>query len=489
MKVETISIIYVVIFFAAILIISFWASKKKAGGDKDTATEHFLGGKSVPFFVLAMSYVATFASAGTFMGDPAFTSIVGYPYLWFGIFLVPGCVLVGLLLIRKMRIQSEKMGCLTPIEYLGARYKSPFLRMFISITMICCFSLVLLAQTKAASILLNHFIGIPFNVALIINIIGLLIVCIAGGLRSVAYTDAVQGGLMVALCIILISAGLVATGGFAGVEAELSVQHPEMVQFIQPGLFDELGVFGIIGLAIFSFCVMPSLPYLTARYMAMKDVTKKTVGKFSIVALFASGLFCLMPINGLTGRVLFPNAEADYISVTLATGLLHPLISCGIMIGFLAAIISTASSVLLTVSQGVGRDILDQIKPGISLKTQVWAANVTCICVMIFCLVFNLTNPPPIFQLFNLIGQTGVGSAIFMPLFCGVLWKNSTKEGAIASAIVGVVSTAIFAILPVGFPIAMGVPAVCAAITMFVVSYIVNKIKGPNEILQKLQEI
>ncbi len=489
MRVEIISIIYVVIFFTLMVGISFWAGKQKSMGDKDAATEHFLGGKSVSFFVLAMSYVATFASAGTFMGDPAFTSIVGYPYLWFGIFLVPGCVLVGLVLIRKMRIQSEKMGCLTPIEYLGARYKSPFLRIFIGITMVCCFSLVILAQMKAASILLNHFIGIPFNVALVINTIGLLIVCTVGGLRSVAYTDAVQGGMMVALCIVLISAGLVAAGGFTGVEAELSVQHPEMVQIIQPGLFDELGIIGIFGLAIFSFCVLPSQPYLTARYMAMKDVTKKTVGKFSIVALLASGLFCLMPINGLTGRVLFPDAEADYISVTLATGLLHPLISSAIMIGFLAAIISTASSVLLTISQGVGRDILAQIKQDVSLKTQVRVANATVVGVLAFCLVFNLTNPPSIFQLFILIGQTGVGSAIFMPLFCGVLWKNAAKEGAIASAIVGVVSTAIFAILPMGFPIAMGLPAVCAAVTMFVVSNIVNKVKGPNETLQKLTEI
>lgn len=487
MSLKTTAIVYFILFFVVLMGVSAWSSRQKKAGSGDAVTEHFLGGKSMPFFVLAMSYCASFASAGSFMGDPAIVSYTGYSYMWFGVFLVPGCVLVSLFIIRKMRLQCEKLGCTTPIEYIAVRYNSPFLRVFLAIVITGCFTMTTIAQTKAASILLVHFTGISFNVAVIIIAVAIVICTVSGGLRSVAWTDTIQGCMMVVLCIVLITTGLVKAGGFAGVDAFLADYNPDMLKAFESDPFANYGVLGVIGYALWSILIQPAQPYLTARYMGMKDVTKKTVGKFCLIALIASALFCSMPICGLTGRVLFPEAEPDYIVVTLATGVLHPLLSCGIMLGLFAAIISTATSMLLTVGQSVGRDILLTFKPKTALKTQVNVSNIACVVVMLIGVAFNLTSAPPIFQFFNLIGQTGVGAACCMPLYCGVLWKNTTKEGAIAASIVGIGSTILFNNIPgCGFGIAMGAPLLCSVPTFFIVSWIVNKIKGPDAKIQAL---
>lgn len=487
MKLEVVAIIYFILFFLLLAGISAWSSKKKAAGSSDEVTEHFLGGKSVPFFVLAMSYCASFASAGSFMGDPAIVSYSGYSYMWFGVFLVPGCVFMSLILIRKMRLQCERLGCQTPIEYIAVRYDSKFLRVFTGIVIIGCFTMTTISQTKAAAVLLQHFTGLNFKVAIVVIGIAIVICTVSGGLRSVAWTDTIQGCMMVVLCVVLIAVGLAKCGGFAGVDAFLADYDPNMLQPFQTGLFADYGILGVIGYALWSIIIQPAQPYLTARYMAMDKIDRKTIGKFCLVALVASLLFCSMPICGLTGRMLYPEAEADYIVVTLATGVLHPLVSCGIMLGLFAAIISTATSMLLAVGQSVGRDILCAINPKTSLKTQVNVANIACVVVMIAAVAFNLWKTPAIFQFFNLMGQTGVGAVCCMPLYCGVLYKRATKEAAIASTIVGIGATILFNNIPsVGFGVAMGAPLVCVVPTFFIVNAIVNRVKGRNARIEAL---
>lgn len=486
MSLKTTAVAYFVIYFLMLLGVSIWSAKKKSAGNSDELTEHFLGGKSMPFFVLAMSYCASFASAGSFMGDPAVVSYIGYPYMWFGCSLVPGCVLMSLFLIRKMRLQCERLGCQTPTEYVSLRYDSKFLKVFLAVVITGCFTMTTIAQTKAAAILLVHFTGIDFAAAIIIIAIGILICTVSGGLRSVAWTDTIQGCMMVALCVILIAAGLSAAGGFEGVDAFLANYNPDMLRAAQSGLWDDCGWLGIIGMTLYSLLIQPAQPYLTARYMAMEKIDKKIIGKFCLVALVASLLFCSMPICGLTGRTLFPDAESDYIVVTLATGVLHPLLSCGVMLGLFSAIISTATSMLLTVGQSVGRDIVTTFRPQTSFKTQVTISNIACVAVMVFAALFNLVKTPDIFQFFNLIGQTGVGAALCMPLYCGVLWKKATKEGAIAASIVGIGATIVFNNLPVGFCVAMGAPVIFSVPTFFIVSYFVNKVKGRNEHIEAL---
>ena len=85
---------------------------------------------------------------------------------------------------------------------------------------------------------------------------------------------------------------------------------------------------------------------------------------------------------------------------------------------------------------------------------------------------------------------TGVGAMLCMPLFAGVIWRNATRAGAWCSAILGPVSYLVMSqILEWSWAISMGACVIPAAIGMFVVSWILNVVKGPDEVLQKLYDV
>lgn len=486
MKLQTVGSIYFVVFALGLLGVALWSNKKKVAGNSGAAVEHFLGGRNTPMFVLAMSYCAGAVSAGSFIGDPAYMSTVGWPYYWFTLSLVPGLVIPGLFIIRKLRLQSEKYNCMTINEYIGVRYKSKFLQIFIAVAIVLSYSMVLIAQFKGAAILLEKFTGLAFAPALIIIAFAVLFYTNIGGLRSVAWTDFVQGIMMCILAAVVVTGGLIAVGGIGGLESSLiEMGRGDMVAFAQPFGQGDLDVIGILGMTAFSFFVMFSQPYISSRYIALKDISRKSIGQFLFIALITGYLFNLMFLNGLTGRVLFPDAAPDYISVTLAAEIVPPLLSGLLMLGFFSAIVSTATSILLIISQSVGRDIYGLLKKDSKESVQVKIGNYTGVAVIAFVIIGNLYRTPAILQLVLLLGLSGVGVVVAAPLYCGVLWDKSRTEGAIASAVSGAV--AIVGMNVVGLPwtwsILGGVVAAFAA--MFIVSTVLNNVKGVDIELQE----
>ena len=81
---------------------------------------------------------------------------------------------------------------MTSIEYIGRRYDSSFLQMFIGIVTVIAFSMMMISQFKGAAVLLQKFTGLPFRIGLIVIGIAIIVCTVVGGMRSVAYTDCLQ---------------------------------------------------------------------------------------------------------------------------------------------------------------------------------------------------------------------------------------------------------------------------------------------------------
>jgi Na+/proline symporter len=294
---------------------------------------------------------------------------------------------------------------------------------------------------------------------------------------------------MCVLCIVLISTTIYHVGGFSGLEEGLANSHPEMINIIEPGDNPTVPWYGIIGACLFGFFIMFSQPYIAARYLALPNISRKSVGLFSIISLLTGFLFSLMFVMGPAGRLLFPNAEADYMSVTLATNMLPPLLSGVMMIGFFSAILSTATSILLVIGQGIGRDVYAQISKKATPKKQIRVTQITTLIAVLCVLLFNYVSPPPFLQVFVYLGLTGIGSAICMPFFGGVLWKKASKEGAFASAIAGPAGYLVHVqLLGQSWYWGMGIAVIWAAIAFFVVTWIRNAVKGFDPELEKLAD-
>jgi len=85
--------------------------------EKNTA-DFFLGGKSIPWWAIFLSILATEASALTFIGVPG----TGFGGNWTYIQLVAGTIIARFILARLFLKPFYDHGVYTPYDYLGIRF-------------------------------------------------------------------------------------------------------------------------------------------------------------------------------------------------------------------------------------------------------------------------------------------------------------------------------------------------------------------------------
>lgn len=440
------SIIMFFVFLAVMVYISMLAAKKNVSSSKDLDEEFYLGGRSEGPIVLAFSYVTGSVSAAAFMGEPGVMSVVGWPYYWIVIAIIPGMIFPALLMMKKLRTESEKLGSLTIPQYLGQHYKSDAIRIIVALAICIFYIFPLVAQFKGAAILLESFTDIPFNIGIVIFTVFVTIYCITGGLRSVVWTSVIQGIPMFFIAVLLVIVALNAVGGFDGIEAKLNEIAPEMLRVIQPR---EVGAIfpieGVIGIFVYWAMMFVAQPYLCSRFMSVKDTKPKTIGVFLITTLVLTTVYNTLYLTGLAGRILYPDVPGDYITSQLAIDFLSPFLAAVMMIGIFGAMMSTTQSMLLTIAQAVANDIyVESVNPNASDKAIIRITRISIVLASIVCLIFTWLNPPEFLSIFLYLGLSGVGACIAVPLFAALMWPKAKKEGAVASALVGPIAYVLF---------------------------------------------
>lgn len=486
MSLQTLSVTFFVAYLIFVTFVAWWSSR--GAGDGAADVEYYLGGHSTPTVVLAFSYVTSSVSAAAFMGDPGVMSTIGWPYYWVVIGVIPGLILPAVLLMRRLRMQADKLGSLTIPEYLGQRYNSKALQLIIAGVISVFYIFPLVAQFKGGAILLESFTGISFDAGLFIITAIIIFYVIVGGLRSVAWTDFVQGFPMLIISIALLVVSLQAVGGFSGLEDKLAAINPDMLRVVEPSDKPDaqMTISGIIGNFVFWCVIFISQPYLCSRFLAIPNVSRKTIGIFLITALVLTVIYNSFYIAGLTGRVLFPDADPDHLTVTMAINLLPNAMAALMMIGIFAAMISTATSILLVVGQAIGRDFYAKtFNKNASPEKEVLVTRIAVTVIAIACMLFNYTNPPHFLSIFLYLGLSGIGSCIGVPLFTGIVSDRGTKEGAIASSIAGPVSYMIFTYaIGINFWVSCLLAVLVAALMMIGVSAIVHRKRAREAALE-----
>ncbi len=188
MILELVDWIWILGFFALSLIIGISVSRKSG---KNTS-EFFASGKSMPWWLLGISMVATTFSADTpnLVTDLVRQHGVAGNWLWWA-FLLTGMVTV--FIYAKLWRRSN---VLTDIEFYEMRYSgkmAAFLRGFRAIYLGVFFNIIIMASVLLAAIKIGGvMLGIsPFNTVIWVSIV-VVIYSMLGGLRGVLITDAIQ---------------------------------------------------------------------------------------------------------------------------------------------------------------------------------------------------------------------------------------------------------------------------------------------------------
>lgn len=447
------------LFFLIIIGISIWAAKT-SGKSKE---EYFLAGKSMPWWLLGFSMVATTFSADTPNLVTGFVREEGIAknWLWWS-FLITGMVTV--FIYAKLWRRS---GLLTDLEFYEIRYggkAAAFLRGFRALYLGLFFNClimgsVLMAGIKISSILLGLT---PLQTVLISSVI-VAVYSSLGGIRGVIWTDFFQFGIAFIGAVYAAYVAVIQpeVGGLHGL-----LQH-EAVQgrlAFMPDLSDTSTLVSmfIIPLAVqwWSVWYPGSEPggggYIAQRMLAAKD-ERHAVGA---TLFFNFAHYALRPwpwiIVALASLVLFPDLasiharfptiEAQYLGEDTAYPVMLTLLSSGwlglVIASLIAAFTSTVSTHLNWGSSYLVNDFYQRfIRPEASERELVNMGRLFTIVLMAVSGVLALTIMENASQAFNILLLSGAGTgAIF--LLRWFWWRIN-----VWSEIAGMMSSATIAIM------------------------------------------
>ena len=213
--------------FAAYFIINIVVSLRVSKGT--SGISGFALGQVGPV-VLAFSFFATRLSASVYLGEPGIMWTSGWPYSWIGILNAAFWTATIIIVARRMRTYSGALGALTVPDFLGQRYDSNFLRIWTCIGCTIFYILLIVSQYKGAIALFSTLFGMDKTVIIVAFSLFAIILVNIGGFKSVAWTDFLQGILMVIIAVVIFIAAFKAVGwSFADVNTQLSAIDPNLV--------------------------------------------------------------------------------------------------------------------------------------------------------------------------------------------------------------------------------------------------------------------
>ncbi len=425
------------VFLLLIFFIGYWSSRKLASSS-NFISDYFLGGRELGGFVLAMTMVATYGSASSFLGGPGTAYTMGFGWVLLAMAQVVTGYFVLMILGKKYAIMARRYQAITMIDFLKSRYNSTVVVLLSAFSIIVFLFSAMAAQWIGGARLVESLTGLSYNSALFLFAVSVLVYVTIGGFRAVALTDAVQGAIMLIGTLVLLIAVIIAGGGIPNIVNDLINENPNLVT--------PFGAEGNLTAAyVSSFWILVGvgvvgLPQIAVRAMSYKN--SRSMHRALIIGTFVTGFIMLnMHLIGVFARPVLPGIEiGDKVIPLIALETLPPWVAGIVLAAPMAAIMSTVDSLLLLVSSSIVKDVyLNYIKPDATLKTiKRISFGVTGILgVIVFLLALN---PPELLIFLNLFAFGGLEAAFIWPIVLGLYWKWGNKYGAIASMATGIIS-------------------------------------------------
>ena len=214
--------------------------------------EYFLGSRNLGLWAFALTFAATSASGGSFMGFPSLIYTHGWVLaLWIASYMVVPIVGMGLLGKRMNRL-ARQSGAVTIPDIIKARFKSDAVGMIATLLILFFMFFYLLAQFKAGSKIMTTLLqdvpvyqstvaalgdaidGLPwvggaepdYVLCLLVFSFSVIVYTAFGGFRAVVWTDVMQGVVMGAGVIILLILTLGQVGGLSKATEQLKEMTP-----------------------------------------------------------------------------------------------------------------------------------------------------------------------------------------------------------------------------------------------------------------------
>jgi len=412
--------------------------------------DFFIAGRKLNPWVVAFSERASGESAWLLLGLPGAAFASGLMEFWTALGCVSGIIFYWFFIAKALRVETERLGAFTLPTFLAARFEKgqAAIRVLATFIIIFFFIFYLSAQFNGAGKILNVTFGLDQSTGMIIGAVVIIFYTMMGGFFAVAWTDMVQGIIMIGTLVVLPLVGLAELKeiheGTSPLADLVSSDGHRMLSWtggktgwgaaalIISGLSWALGYMG--------------QPHLLTRFMAIRKAEEIKISRRIAIA-WVIPAFSGALIMGIIGAGLYEPGMFDDIEKLmphLANELLPAWLAGIFVSGAIAAMMSTADSQLLVISSSILEDLFHRtLGWDVGDKALLKASRWITIVVGLVGFVIALTSDKLIFSMVS-YAWAGLGSSFGPLILLMLIWKKVSWQGTIAGLVTGFVTTVVW---------------------------------------------
>ncbi len=486
---EQLEIDLAVVMFIYLALLIGWGLYQ--GRKVKTSSDYSIADRKLPGWAAALSERATGESSWALLGLPGAAYATGLTELWTAIGCVLGIITAWVALASRLRDEAEKHRVETFTQYLAARHgeSGRWIRIIGSFAIVFFFFFYIGAQFLGGGKTLYTLFGIEQKTGMLITAAIIVPYTIYGGFRSVVYTDVIQATLMIITLVVGPIMGLVYLANHpdlfaANISSALEKAGPAYSTIT--GTLSGFAAGAVIagGFSWF-FGYLGGMPQLSMRFMAISSPRQAKIARnigvsWTVVAYIGALML------GYIGIAIFgPNALADreFVMPAVIIRVFPPVVAAILITGAIAAMISTADSLLILSATELSENLIKPaLKMDSSRKSRLIQSRIITGLLAIIALLLAYLSPAKL--IFTLVGYVwaGIGSTFSVVILLTLFWHRFHGKAVVCTIIAGLVFTIIWVSTGLDKLISARVMTfIIALITAVLCSYILKKETNENQ--------
>lgn len=429
----------IIAYLALTILVGVWASRRVK-----TSDDYMLAGRSLPLLLSSSAMFATWFGSETVFGASSeflkggLYAVIEDP---FGASLC--LVLFGMFYVRRL----YNLNLLTLGDFFRIKYGKTT-ELVASVFLAPPYVGYIAAQLVAMGLILNVVTGMAVWQGVVISAVVVTIYTYIGGMWAITITDFIQtiiiiAGLLILAVILAVKAG--------GVSTVIDAMPRENFRFVPAFDVREIAAY----IAAWSVLGLGSIPSQDVFQRSMSSNSARTAVRSCYLAAFLYLTIAMLPLFiSLCTRHLYPHQINGDTQLALPNMVLtHTALPVQILFfgSLLSAIMSTTSSAILAPAAIFSENVVKPLARHRYSDRQLLI--VTRLSVLIFSILATIMACMRS-NIYELVGESSILSlvSLFAPLTFGLYWKRTSRGGALAGMVLGMLTWIIFEFCEASWP-------------------------------------
>ncbi len=457
----------VAVYLIAMVGVGVWVHTRRR---VRSPADFLLGDRRLTSWVAGLSTNASDFSGWLMLGLPGAVYAAGLGQVWIPVGLVIGFYLSWRIVAPRLRVYTARVidirtlkesNSLTLSSYLENRFDDHrrLLRMVSALAILVFYLFYIASCILTVRVLFAEVFGMPAISAVAIGASVVVLYTYLGGYLAVSYADVIQAVLMWASIVIVPAVVLVQIGGFGTLTTTAAARNDNLLSLLggaalEGDSWQDTGGIGVVvivsglawGLGYFG------QPHILARFMGIRSTADIPLARRVSVAWAVSAL-ALAILVGFCGIAFFdqPLENPESVFITLIQTLLDPWVAGFVLVGVLAAAMSSAAPQLLVAAAALSEDgyrafVNREADP----RLLVWVGRVAVVAVASIASVLAVSGENTVLELAG-YAWAGLGAAFGPVIVLSLYWRRMNRAGALAGMLAGGVTALVYpSIDPIG---------------------------------------